>query len=73
MPKYILSISQKFDDMLTSLAFDEGVDKNEIIRTIAATYIYLKKETRKTGTKLALIDSDKNIIKELVMPWEQRG
>lgn len=69
----VIKINKKFDDMITGMAFDESVIKDELIKSVFVTYEFLKREMRKKKARIGLFDSNNQMITEFVMPWEERG
>jgi hypothetical protein len=68
MKRYTLTFSEEFEELLASLAEAEGISKADVLRNSAVLYRYLDNELSKGKRKLAIIDEEERVIKEIVLP-----
>ena len=65
MAKYTIELGREFEQQLSQVSQDKDVSKAEVIRRAVATYIVVNREASK-GNKVAIVDGNDRILKELV-------
>ena len=68
MARLTVQFPDRTTDMLAELASRDQVTKTEVINRALALYRYLQKETRDGKHRIAVVDEDDKIVKEIVMP-----
>lgn len=68
MNRYSIELGDAIVGLLEVQANKGNCNKGEVIRRALASYAYLKDHMRDDGHKLALIDSNDNIVKEIILP-----
>jgi hypothetical protein len=68
--RYTIDFDPSFDKTLSDLVKNTGAStKAEVIRRAVASYSYLKKQQAENeDTKVAIVDKNNNITKEIVLP-----
>jgi hypothetical protein len=68
--RYTIDFDPSFDKTLSDLVKNTGAStKAEVIRRAVASYSYLKKQQAESAdVKVAIVDKNNNITKEIVLP-----
>jgi aspartate 1-decarboxylase len=68
--RYTIDFDPSFDKTLSDLVKNTGAStKAEVIRRAVASYSYLKKQQAENeDVKVAIVDKNNNITKEIVLP-----
>jgi hypothetical protein len=68
--RYTIDFDPSFDKTLSDLVKNTGAStKAEVIRRAVASYSYLKKQQAESAdAKVAIVDKNNNITKEIVLP-----
>ena len=68
MARLTVQFPDRTTEMLTELAARDQATKTEVINRALALYRYLQKETRDRNHRIAVVDENDKIVKEIVMP-----